>query len=51
MTKVNKIEVYAELGTDDHSLIPTNVIERWLKPLDVVIDPQIRLNNSKRKKI
>jgi hypothetical protein len=34
----------AELGREDHGLIPATTIKRGLEPLDVITDPQTRLN-------
>jgi hypothetical protein len=38
------VEIDAELGRENHGLIPTIAIKRRMKPLDARTDPQTRLN-------
>jgi hypothetical protein len=40
-----------ELGRDDHSLIAATAIEKWLKPLDAITNPRIRLIVKAKKKL
>jgi hypothetical protein len=41
---IDSVVIVAELGREDHNLIPATTIERELKPLDVRTDPQTKLN-------
>jgi hypothetical protein len=41
---IDLVVIDAELGKEDHDLIPVTAIGRGLKPLDARTDPRTRLN-------